>query len=86
MSEKGFSAETVDIMCQSWSSSTIRQYNTYFKKWILFCEQRKTQAHNSNMKELLDFFTTFFQNGLSYSAVNTAKAALQTQSSAICSR
>ena len=32
---KGFSSETSDILQHSWRTSSIKQYQTYFKKWTI---------------------------------------------------
>lgn len=75
---RGFSEETVQIIYQGWSSNTIKQYKTYIKKWIHFCKSRNLDENSSSVINILDFFTDLFQNGSSFSAVNTAKAALLT--------
>ncbi|VDH93964.1 Hypothetical predicted protein [Mytilus galloprovincialis] len=42
MCEGGVSAEAADIIINSWRDSTKKQYGTYIKKWLLFCDKEKT--------------------------------------------
>ena len=47
-----------------------------FKKWVLFCSERKVDPMLLNEVEVENFLTLLFNNGASYSAINTARSAL----------
>ena len=73
---KGFSDATVNVMCAGWADSTHKQYNSYFKKWHNFCEERNCNSIESDLKTIIDFLTYLHYQGYSYSGINTAKSAL----------
>ena len=75
---KGFSDKTVAIMCAGWSAATHKQYSTYLKKWETFCVTKQWNKTNSCVNNILDFLTSLFESGYSYSSINTAKSALLT--------
>ena len=79
---KGFSSKAVDIMCSSWRTGTKRQYQIYIKKWIHFCYQRKSDPMQLHEVVVIEFLTKLFEDGQSYSSLNSARSAL---SSFLCS-
>ncbi|VDH89896.1 Hypothetical predicted protein [Mytilus galloprovincialis] len=76
MCEGGVSAEAADIIINSWRDSTKKQYGTYIKKWLLFCDKEKTDRFDPSVNSVLKFLLELHLNGLGYSAVNTAKSAV----------
>ena len=73
---KGLSRESADIILSSWRDSTKKQYWTYIKKWLLFCEQRNIDQFNSDINNVLLYLSELFNSGIGYSGINTAKSAL----------
>ena len=63
-------------MCAGWADSTHKQYNSYFKKWHNFCEERNCNSIESDLKTIIDFLTYLHYQGYSYSGIITAKFAL----------
>ena len=78
LEKRGFSKETIQIISRSWAPATQKQYQSYIKKWWDFCTEHKINGYETNVKYLLEFFTTLFKQKLSFSAINTAKSALLT--------
>ena len=74
--DRGIPENIIDIMCASWRPSSAKQYAVYFKKWIHFCSEREVDPYSYNVIRVLEFLTAFFDQGQSYSAINTARSAL----------
>ena len=48
----------------------------YIRKWFQYCCQRKTSSFQVSINDILDFLAELFENGLKYSAINSARLAL----------
>ena len=73
---QGFLGTTADIICESWRNTTKQQYASYLKRWKQFCVARNCDTFRPTVTLLLQFLTDLFQQGLSYSAINTARSAI----------
>ena len=73
---QGFSPSTINIILSSWRKGTQSQYNSSLQKWLLFCREHHTSIFSLSVSEALDFLTSLYHKGLSYSAINTARSAL----------
>ena len=62
----------------SWRTGTTKQYRTYLSRWEVFCNQKGFNHLNASVENGIDFLASLFQNGLGYSAINTARSALST--------
>ena len=60
----------------SWRVGTRKQYKTYIEKWLAFCHQRGITYSSPKINECLDFLMTLYNQGLSYSTINTARSAI----------
>ena len=60
----------------SWRQGTLKQYKTFLAKWERFCENNKTSPTQATVEDGIEFLTSLFNSGLSYSAINTARSAL----------
>ena len=57
--------------------STKRQYEVYLKKWRIFCASRNVDPHQADVNQVLEFLSHLFHaKEASYSAINTARSAL----------
>lgn len=74
--QQGFSRKTVAILMASWRSSTKKQYQSFIKRWIQYCNKRKISFVQPDLDDVLQFLTELFESGLSYSSINTARGAL----------
>ena len=70
--EQGFSRKTVGILMASWRSSTKKQYRSFIKRWIQYCNKRKISFLQPDLDDALQFLTDLFEIGLSYSSLNTS--------------
>ena len=74
--DRGISDSATRLIMASWRKGTKKQYGTYIKKWTNFCCHRQIDHIQPTIAEVLDFLTTLFEQGLTYSAINTARSAL----------
>ena len=61
---------------QSWRAGTKKQYETYLRQWLEFCNQRQITYHSPSMRDALGFLMALHNKGLSYSTIGTARSAL----------
>ena len=73
LQDYGLSEDTSDNLISSWRPSTRQQYWTYFKKWLLFCSQRKVDPFKATEIDVLNFLTHLYTSGLAYSTLNTVR-------------
>ena len=71
-----FSEKSVEILMALWRRSTQKQYSSYFRKWVLFCSERKTDIFQTPIELVIEFLTELFNQGYSYQSLNSARSAL----------
>ena len=76
LADRGLSDDAITIISASWSSGTDKQYNSAWKKWCGWCEQRKIDLLQVSVDEVVNFLSQSFAEGKSYSTVNTYRSAL----------
>lgn len=67
---------TIDIMISSLAVATLKQYNCAYKKWWHFCTEKEINFFHMDIPTILNFFTILFNNGASYTTLNTYRSAL----------
>ena len=71
------SGDAISIIKESWNPSTFRQYSTYMKQWLSYCQQENISPVEWSIPDGINFLTKLFtEKGLGYSAMNTARSAL----------
>ena len=74
--QQNLSPDITNILMASWRKGTQNQYKTYVEKWLAFCGERKIDHSSPQISEALQFLTYLYNQGLSYSTINTAISAL----------
>lgn len=69
-------SDSVDIILNSLSKSTLSQYNVALKQWYLFCQINNFDCYNSPIKNIVTFLTEQFKKGASYGTLNSFRSAL----------
>lgn len=69
-------SDSVDIILNSLSKSTLNQYNVALRKWYLFCQINNLDCYNSSIREIISFLTIQFKKGASYGTLNSFRSAL----------
>lgn len=70
------SDNAVDLIMNSWSEGTQKQYSPHINKWFLYCQKHKIDPFASSVNHGAEFLTNYFHEGVGYSSVNTARSAL----------
>ena len=71
------SGDAISIIKDSWNPSTFRQYSSYIKQWLSYCQQGNISPVEWSIRDGINFLTKLFtEKGLGYSAMNTARSAL----------
>ena len=78
LADQGLSSQAIDIIFDSWRSSTKKQYLSYIHKWILFCQKNNFDLVTTEATYVVEFLTELYSKGLTYSTINTARSALST--------
>lgn len=60
----------------SFSSNTIKQYNTALKSWWLYCKNKGTDYCDSNVTHVIEYLSEKFNSGANYSTLNSYRSAL----------
>lgn len=63
-------------MISSLAPSTLKQYNTTFKKWWNYCQGKEVFIADQN--KIIAFLNDEFNNGANYSTINQHRSALNT--------
>lgn len=74
--QQNLSPDITNILMASWRKGTQNQYKTYVEKWLAFCCERKIDHSSPQISEALQFLMYLYNQGLSYSTINTARSAL----------
>ena len=61
---------------QAWRKSIHSQYGTYLKKYLIFCREQNQDPGAGGLQFLLKFLQTMIDQNYSFSAINSAKAAV----------
>ena len=76
LESKQIQTESVELILQSWRSSTKNQYETYLKKWFEFSSVREMDPLKPSVNSILNFLCDMYKDGVKYSAIGTARSAL----------
>ncbi|XP_049882818.1 uncharacterized protein LOC126378473 isoform X1 [Pectinophora gossypiella] len=68
--------QAINIMLSSLSDNSIKQYDTYLKKWHLFCNSNDNCVFELSVPKIISFLTQLFENGAQYNTINSCKSAL----------
>lgn len=68
--------DAVDLLINSISHSTLRQYSKPIGDWVIFCYSRNIEIFKPQDEDIIHFLTDKFNNGANYSTLNTARSAL----------
>ena len=75
-SQYGLSSSSLEIIMVAWHDSTKKQYTAHIKKWLLYCSTNNCNPVHLSLATALEFLTSLYQQGLSFSSINTARSAL----------
>ena len=70
------SDKAIETIGASWRPSTQKQYWSYFQRWMHFCDQFKINPFEASVNNVVNFLQVLVDEGLGYSAINTARSAV----------
>ena len=76
LSNQGILQESADIICKSWRKRTAKSYESAWKRWVSWCDQRNTNPLSASLADILQFLTDLYKEGKEYSTVNTHRSAI----------
>ena len=76
LNTKNLSSAAKEIIMASWRPGTGKQYHSYLGRWEKFCAQKTIVVEEASVENGIDFLASLYEDGLGYSAINTARSAL----------
>ena len=73
---QGLPEDSIALYMSSWKGGTIKQYDVYLEKWTRYCVEQKVHPAKPSIFDVMKFCTHLFNQNLSYSAINSARASL----------
>lgn len=86
LTDRGVSFGSAQVICRSWSSGTSKQYETGWKAWCRWCSERSSDPFQASVDTFIDFLFSTFEQGTSYSTVNTYRSAVSSTVEAVTGR
>ena len=77
LTSKGLSSDSVSLVMGSLRTSTHKQYSCYISKFMDFCSSSNISVSGCTEHVLINFLQSLYDNGVGYSAVNTASSAVK---------
>ncbi|MEO0684124.1 MAG: hypothetical protein AAFY76_03515 [Cyanobacteria bacterium J06649_11] len=73
---KGISKAASDLISSSRRPGTISHYESSWRKWVCWCNRKKVSPTKCDIKFILDFLASLFEEGLQYSAICSYRSAV----------
>ena len=70
------SKAAIEIIPASWRKGTEKRYNGHIKRFVDFCDKRQADPLCATTETSIEFLTEYFNTGVGYSAVHSARSAL----------
>lgn len=67
---------TLNHFAHIWRKSTIKSYTAHLNRWSLWAYEHDVPILNPEISNVLDFLGMYFDTGVGYGAINTARCAL----------
>ena len=86
LESQGISKGATEIILKSWTLGTQKQYKKPWQEWISWCDQFKTDQFQAPVTLFIDFLLNVYDQGRTYSTVNTYRSAIATTIHAVTGR
>ena len=70
------SESSTRLLLSSWRNSTGKSYDSAWRKWASWCDQRKIPPISCSANQVVDFLAEQFDRGMSYSSLNVYRSAI----------
>ena len=82
--EQNIPDASADIIIASWRTATRKTYAVYLNRWIKYAKRRHFNFLSPAPSHIIAFLTRLYKKGAGYSAINTARSAIN-QLVSVCS-
>lgn len=76
MNRRNIPLSSRDIMLNSLSQNSYKQYDGCYKKWFIYCNENKLNVFEASIPHVIGFFTNLYNCGTQYGTLNTYRSAL----------
>jgi len=76
MLRKGVKENSVNMMINSITDTTLKQYQSVLKYWWKFAHDKGWDIYNIKTTDILSFLSKRFNDGASYSVLNTSRSTI----------
>ncbi|KAL7291536.1 hypothetical protein TKK_0014792 [Trichogramma kaykai] len=73
---RGVPQECIEISISSLCKSSLKQYDTCFKKWWSFCLKKKEDPFKKSISQVLIHLKDLYSTGASYSSLNCHRSSI----------
>ena len=73
---EGISERASNLITNNRRTSSIKHYESAWKKWCGWCSEREISPTRSNITYVLDFLAELFEKGLEYRTIGTHKSSI----------
>lgn len=80
----GLSNTSLELLQASKSAATWAQYKSSLDSWIQFCKIKHWCPEEKDLCHYVEFLSSLYERGLSYSTINTARSAFSAVFGKIC--
>jgi hypothetical protein len=74
--QRGVPPDSLDIVMASFSTQTLKQYSSTITSWVSYCTNNNLNLLKVDSSHVISFLTQKFNEGASYSSLNTHRSAL----------
>jgi hypothetical protein len=72
----GLSQASISYITASWRQSTNKKYDFIWRKWKVWCDQRKIDSLRPTCHQIINYLSNLAENKFSYHTINAHKAAI----------
>jgi len=73
---KQLSESSTRLLLSSWRKSKGKSYDSAWRKWASWCDQRKINPISCSTNHVVDFLAQQFDQGMSYNLLNVYRSAI----------
>ncbi|XP_054009950.1 uncharacterized protein LOC128893160, partial [Hylaeus anthracinus] len=74
--KQGLTEEVADVMVNSITNSTLKQYECHLRSWWEFSHLENLDIYNAKIMDIIKFLNKRYKTGANYSTLNTARSAI----------
>lgn len=76
MIRRGIPPSSMNILLNSLSENSHKQYEGCYKKWFIYCNENKLNMYEVSIPNVMNFLTLAYNGGAQYGTLNSYRSAL----------